>query len=449
MGRYWLILLLLLGAGCGAPPAEPESATPPDAAEVTLTEANTLITAARLGPARLGMTLGDLKAEVEATYGNGVTFVPTPNFMVDLGAIAVTRGDETLFHVLHFAGDPLTDNDPITLLLTTNPRFKTAAGVGPGTRLSVAESVYGEATLAHNPDNEMRESARFANFEPLSVTFRTNGFSETDAGLAGIYGEPTQGSFYETTQYRDDATIRAVMLDGNRLEAARSPVEAPEPTPPPAASGTEGPENDPPSVSATYAEVDAQLNQTYSSAMNSLEGVAQDKLLAAQQRWLAFRNAECAFRPQLNIAQDDCLVETTRDRISQLSALETDAALQIPEELTAGLGTVTVEGGEDTVNCDDLQGGPSYRYCVGLGYEREDARLNQIYQAIQTGPGTTAKDSLIDAQLAWIDFRDAHCTSAVSDAYGGTGYNAYFAACQAKLTQARANTLSNYSNLFQ
>lgn len=421
----------------------PESEAPID--EATSINANTLITADRLGPARLGMTLGELKADIQQTIGEGVTFDPVPNFMVDLGAIAINQEGETLFYVLHFATEPLTDSDPVALLLTTNPQFKTAAGVGPGTRLSVAEAAYGEATLAHNTDNEMRESVRFANAQTDSITFRTNGFSASNGGLAGLYGEPTAGSFYETTQYRDDATIRAVMLDRNRLEAARSPSEL---TPPATITpdAPSAPAPAPPSDEA-YAEADRQLNQAYNGIIATLDTQAQDKLAAAQQSWIAFRDAECAFRPQLGIAELDCLVETTRDRTQQLNGFGTDAALQVPDSLIAGLGTVPIAGG-DTVNCDDPQGAPNFNYCVGLGYEREDDRLNQLYQAIQSGPSTAAKDSLVEAQLAWIVFRDDHCTSAIDDAYGGTGYNTYYAACQAQLTRNRANTLARYSNLF-
>ncbi|MGF1536532.1 MAG: lysozyme inhibitor LprI family protein [Elainellaceae cyanobacterium] len=454
MWRRWLLVLLIAGVGCAGPKVDSPapSSTPEVAAEDAVATADeTIITGDRIGPVRVGTTLGELETVVKQTYGEEVTFVPTPNFMVDLDAIAVNLGEETLFYALYFGSESLSDSEPVELLLTTNPRFKTPKGVGPGTTLQAAEAAYGEATLAHSTENEMRESVRFANFNAASVVFRTNGFSEAGPGLAGIYDESAGGSFFETTQYRDDAVIRAVMVDGNRLEAARSPLGDEPQRDETDRDETEGDEYDPPQPGASdggqsYAQADRQLNQTYGTVMNTLAPDAQTKLVDAQQAWISFRDAECGFQPLVGLPKEACLAEMSRDRTAQLDQKLTDDAPVVPDWLLTGLGSVTVEGSQ-TVNCDDPQGTPEINYCIGLGYEREDDRLNQVYQAIQDGPTTAAKDSLVDAQLAWIDFRDAHCLSEVHNAYGATGYNAYYAACQARLTQQRTTTLSGYGDL--
>ncbi|MGF1513205.1 MAG: lysozyme inhibitor LprI family protein [Elainellaceae cyanobacterium] len=467
MWRRWILVLLVVGVGCGRPQVDSSADAPPvtdaPAADAAATLDKTIITGDRLGPVRVGTTLGELETVVRQTYGDSVTFVPTPNFMGGLDAIAVNQGDEALFYVLHFSAEPLTETTPVRLLLTTNPRFKTPAGVGPGTGLREAEAAYGEATLAHNTENEMRESVRFANFDPASVVFRTNGFAEGDdaAALAGLYDGPVEGSFYETTQYRDDATIRAVMLDGKRLGTSRRPPEreagaeaaagptgdevSPDESRPSDSKTASAPPASPANADVSYAGADRQLNQTYQAVINTLGTTAQDKLVAAQRAWIALRDEECAFQPLIDISRDSCLTQVTRDRTGQLGQLMADEPLRVSNSLIAGLGTVTLDGGE-TVNCDDPQGTPSMNYCTTLAYEREDDRLNQIYQAIQSGPKTAATESLVDAQLAWINFRDAHCLSAVHVAYGATGYNAYYAACQAQLTQQRANALADYSN---
>lgn len=452
MWRCWLLILLLAGVGCAGPQNgstadSPDRATPSPTVsavseEVPQPETMT-ITPDRLGPARVGTTLSDLKAEVRQALGADVSFAPMPNFMVDLDAIAVNQADETLFYVLHFSSEPLGEEDVVNLLLTTNSRFKTLEGIGPGTALAAAEEVYGEATLAHNPDNEMRESARFAGFDAARVTFRTNGFAtgEDGVGLAGIYGEPVEGSYYETTQYRGGATIRAVMIDGNRFDAARSPL-----------GNTEGHESDisdpsastsnVPSSGESYADADRQLNQTYQTLIGSLDRDGQARLTTAQRAWIDLRDAECEFQPLIGVDRERCLTTETRDRTAQLGQLQANEPLQVPDALLAGLGAVEVSG--TIVDCDDPQGTPAMNYCTALGYEREDDRLNQVYQTIQGGPNTAAKESLTDAQLAWIDFRNAHCLSEVHEASGGTGYNAYYAACQARLTQQRTTTLMGY-----
>ncbi len=470
MWRCWLLILLFLGTGCvktgTEQSTEASSATDSSALGIASSDEITTITADRLGPARLGATFGELKAEVNRVFGNAITFASVPNFMVDLDAIAVTLGDETLFYVLQFSSEPLSDDDPVRLLLTTNPRFKTTAGVGPGTRLPQAEAVYGEATLAYSAENETRESVQFSRFEPVSVVFRTNGFADGEAAaLAGLYAEPMEGSFYKTTQYRSDAVIQAVMLDGQRLEASRrsagdgatdaasSDAAGEAASEPPSASASEDAPADNPTPSEkadriSYAEADRQLNRTYRTVTNALSPDAQAELVAAQRSWISFRDAECAFQPLLGVDQEDCLAELTGDRTAQLNLLLTDEALIVSDSLLAGLGTVdVVSSGGEIVNCDDPQDTSSVSYCTFLAYEREDARLNKVYQAIQSGPSDPVKESLVDAQLAWIDFRDAHCLSEVQEAYGATGYNAYYAACQARITQQRTSRLSGYSDL--
>ncbi|MGB3616194.1 MAG: lysozyme inhibitor LprI family protein [Elainellaceae cyanobacterium] len=447
MWRRWLLVLLLAGVGCAAPQNSSTADSPGTAADSSAVSASdearqaetTTIATDRFGPARVGTTLDELKADVTQAFGADVTFVPMPNFMVDLDAIAVNQKDETLFYVLHFSSEPLNDGDIVNLLLTTNSRFQTSDGIGPGTSLSTAEAVYGEATLAHNTDNEMRESVRFADFDVSSLVFRTNGFAagEDGVGLAGIYGDPVEGSFYETTQYRDDAAIRAVMVDGNQREAARSPLGD---------VVVVGNENDA-SVSdgvstLSYAGADRQLNQTYQTLQGSLDQDGQNRLTTAQRAWIELRDAECAFQPLIRMDKESCLTTVTRDRVIQLDMMLSSEALQVPASLLAGLGTIEVSG--TMIDCDNPQGTPPMNYCAALGYEREDDRLNQVYQTIQDGPNTAAKESLIDAQLAWIDFRNAHCLSEVHEASGGTGYNAYYAACQARLTQQRTSALVGY-----
>lgn len=214
---------LVLAAGCGqssVPP--PATATPsasvaspsPEVAEVepspsTLPPApeeadSTVISETGIGPAQLGMTLGDLKAAL----GSGTEFTIESPFIVDFDAVAVRQGDDVLFYILSLPDKPLSDADPIEGLYTDNPKFRTDAGVGPGTSIAQAEQAYGAATLSYNTQNESREYARFQQQPSANISFATGSGSQSGAG---IYASPTQ-EYNETQEYRDDATIQSVLV---------------------------------------------------------------------------------------------------------------------------------------------------------------------------------------------------------------------------------------------
>ncbi|MBD2460403.1 hypothetical protein H6G89_05040 [Oscillatoria sp. FACHB-1407] len=150
------------------------------------------------------MTLGELKQKL----GASAEFEVKSPFIVDFDAIAVRQSGEVKYYILHLAGQPLQDADVIQGLLTDNPSFKTAAGVGPGTSIQQAEAAYGKATLSYSTSNESREYARFEDQPADNVSFATgNGNTET----AGVYPSPI-GEFNETQTFREGATIQSVLI---------------------------------------------------------------------------------------------------------------------------------------------------------------------------------------------------------------------------------------------
>ncbi len=223
---YFLAILLLILTGCNPQPkgepgsvdqdnnteseSSPEKESPttsqplnaPTSEEFSLSEQG-------IGEAKIGMTLGELKEKL----GSEVTFETLPSFMVDLDAIAVKKGSETLYYILYFNFDKLEDADPIQILLTDNPQFRTAEGVGTGTPIEQAESVYGQATLSYNTDYEAREFVKFAETADQKITFRTNG-NLGDKGFVGVYPQSSGGEYYETNKFKDNAKIGEVMVEG-------------------------------------------------------------------------------------------------------------------------------------------------------------------------------------------------------------------------------------------
>jgi len=191
----------IAGPGSLAPPSPAPS---PTASALEPTDPSMfLISAEGIGPAKLGMTLGELKQSLPSA-----TFEVQSPFIVDFDAIAVSQDGKPQFYILYLAGESFGDGDVVQGVLTDNPSYRTDRGVGPGTAIAQAEQIYGDATLSYNTQNESREYVRFAQHPASNLSFGTgNGSAET----AGIYPSPTS-EYNETQQFREDATIQSVLV---------------------------------------------------------------------------------------------------------------------------------------------------------------------------------------------------------------------------------------------
>lgn len=218
-----LAVILLLLAGCNAPapnasseqpivsPSAPATTSPTPAASASSPAPNpaaadqpAVISETGIGAAQLGMTI----AQLRQTLGTSAEFVVQAPFMVDFDAIAVRQNGQVQYYILYLAGQQPNGNQPIQGLLTTNPRYKTAAGVGVGTAIAQAESAYGKATLSYNTQNESREYARFERQPADNISFGTGNGNQQPAG---VY--PTgNGEFRETQEYRSNAAIESILV---------------------------------------------------------------------------------------------------------------------------------------------------------------------------------------------------------------------------------------------
>ena len=156
-----------------------------------------------IGPAKVGMKLGELK---KALAGKAQFQVKSP-FIVDFDALAIVQSGKEQYYVLYPAGVPMADSDVIEALVTDNPNYRTARGVGPGTPIEQAEAVYGQATLTHNTLNESREYVTFANPPSEDISFRT--IAPQGQQFAGVY-PPSQAELKETKKFPKTAAIGLV-----------------------------------------------------------------------------------------------------------------------------------------------------------------------------------------------------------------------------------------------
>ena len=109
-------------------------------------------------------------------------------------------------------------------------------------------------------------------------------------------------------------------------------------------------------------------------------------------------------------------------------------------------------------NCDDPQFQQEMNWCSARDYARADAKLNAQWaitsarmkerdagwdESVADGwdkrPGWHA--SLLEAQRAWITFRDAHCRVDGYTARGGTLEPLLVSSCKTALTKARTEQL--------
>lgn len=149
---------------------------------------------------------------------------------------------------------------------------------------------------------------------------------------------------------------------------------------------------------AEYEQADVALNNAYQAVKAAVGPQKAEQLVTAEQAWLDFRDAYCEFvqaqyaggsiQPMV---YSGCLTQLTRDRTAEL-------------EQTKGTAS---------------------------SYEAADQALNSVYQDLQSYLSAADQELLTDAQLAWLDYRDAHCAFEAGDTN----------ACLAQVTETRTQQL--------
>jgi uncharacterized protein YecT (DUF1311 family) len=78
-------------------------------------------------------------------------------------------------------------------------------------------------------------------------------------------------------------------------------------------------------------------------------------------------------------------------------------------------------------------------------YQKADAEMTRVYNKVQkTLTLATEKKLLLDAQRAWIKYKEAHCKS-VAEAYnGGSMRPMIYAGCLRELTEERTKSIKKY-----
>jgi uncharacterized protein YecT (DUF1311 family) len=96
------------------------------------------------------------------------------------------------------------------------------------------------------------------------------------------------------------------------------------------------------------------------------------------------------------------------------------------------------------INCANPTSNIEYKECAYRAYTTSDKKLNQVYRQVVSTLVQKEKQHLIDAQLAWIKYRDSNCDFEIYQSLGGTGYGGFLSNCLERMTNARTKELQNW-----
>ena len=82
--------------------------------------------------------------------------------------------------------------------------------------------------------------------------------------------------------------------------------------------------------------------------------------------------------------------------------------------------------------------------CIDAETKRQDARLNKAYKALVADLNPERKKQLLEAQRAWLKFRDTNCAF-YFDPEGGTIARVQAVDCLMTMTASRAKELENFT----
>jgi hypothetical protein len=221
-GRRVLFLLCALSLACafgcqavGTAPAEatvgPANAAPTVEQTAQRTGDEHLLTPRQVGRARLGMSVGEVKRLFpSATF----RVVPLPDIPA-IVAVGQAGGEDILYFGTARTGDEgggalPRDDERVTQLVTKDPRFRTAEGIGPGSSLEDATKAYGAVTLLYSPDVEY---AKFGAGPAAGLGFIvTPPSGQKSAGIYGTSPEETEGGFRRSARFHPGARISYVSI---------------------------------------------------------------------------------------------------------------------------------------------------------------------------------------------------------------------------------------------
>lgn len=131
--------------------------------------------------------------------------------------------------------------------------------------------------------------------------------------------------------------------------------------------------------------------------------------------------------------------------LKKLSTSLLIAAIAFPSVLVSSSEEATL-GNQiaQQIKCNENGSTLEMRKCASDKYQVADKKLNQVYQQLSSQVKGEEKNRLIEAQRAWIVFRDKTCSFEAAQALGGTLEPLLLTSCLGRVTSERAATLEKY-----
>jgi len=98
-------------------------------------------------------------------------------------------------------------------------------------------------------------------------------------------------------------------------------------------------------------------------------------------------------------------------------------------------------------SCMDRSGGVTIEMieCMVQEFKKQDARLNREYKKTMSQLSDERKKALLEAQRAWIKYRDSNCAF-YADPEGGSMARVLANSCVLSMTAERADEISSINN---
>lgn len=96
--------------------------------------------------------------------------------------------------------------------------------------------------------------------------------------------------------------------------------------------------------------------------------------------------------------------------------------------------------------CRELQTQADMNICEGKKLGAADAQLNAVYNKLTAKVSAAGKAKLIDAQRAWIKYRDLQCEFDAFGTNGGSINGSMVTQCVAEMSRAQTKILARQLN---
>jgi uncharacterized protein YecT (DUF1311 family) len=113
--------------------------------------------------------------------------------------------------------------------------------------------------------------------------------------------------------------------------------------------------------------------------------------------------------------------------------------------LLAALLLTTCASSAFALDCKNALSTPEINECASIEQKKVEDKLNKVYQRIvKSVDNAEAKKSLVEAQRAWVKFRDADCKAVYQKWIEGTIRGVMFTGCMQNRAETRIKELEDY-----